>query len=405
MKEEKNNLEDYEVSLIKAMFASDKFSTKQEILAYFSRPTRSVNPARINEISDAVSKMPIPKASLKYLNHPQATKAQLEKFLKEWPNVSQELHKKERLIKAREAMITAVQMFNTPATCFKSELFIVIVCIAWTYLLHYYYSLKGVDIVYKDDQGNIQKTPEGANKYIDLSKCLSLSSCPLDAGTVANLKFLIGIRHEIEHRLTNRIDDQISAKLQACCLNFNHYIKTLFSDNFAIDKEFPIALQFSGIDFGQFMELKAQKDLPANILSFNTKFEEGIDPDTYNSPKYAYRVALVRKTTNNKNKADAIVEFVLADSEAAKTVNTLIVAEKEKTKFLFKHIKGKVHALGFTKFNAHHHAELWKAKKAKNPSKGFGVDVAGTWYWYETWLAEVIKHAKENAKKFKGQES
>jgi hypothetical protein len=45
--------------------------------------------------------------------------------------------------------------------------------------------------------------------------------CPLSKGTITNLEFIIELRNEIEHRSTSRIDDAVSAKLQACCINFN----------------------------------------------------------------------------------------------------------------------------------------------------------------------------------------
>jgi hypothetical protein len=41
----------------------------------------------------------------------------------------------ELLKKAREAMLTAVQIFNNPHVEFKSELFILTTIIAWTYLV------------------------------------------------------------------------------------------------------------------------------------------------------------------------------------------------------------------------------------------------------------------------------
>jgi hypothetical protein len=37
-------------------------------------------------------------------------------------------------------------------------------------------------------------------------------ACPLDDIIKKNLRFLIGIRHEIEHQMTRRIDDQLSAR-------------------------------------------------------------------------------------------------------------------------------------------------------------------------------------------------
>ena len=42
----------------------------------------------------------------------------------------------ERLIRAREAMIVAVQIFNSPTLKFKTEIFAVLAQIAWTYLMH-----------------------------------------------------------------------------------------------------------------------------------------------------------------------------------------------------------------------------------------------------------------------------
>jgi hypothetical protein len=41
--------------------------------------------------------------------------------------------------KAREAMLTAVQIYNNPQINFKSELFIVTTVVAWTYLMHAHY--------------------------------------------------------------------------------------------------------------------------------------------------------------------------------------------------------------------------------------------------------------------------
>ena len=45
----------------------------------------------------------------------------------------------------------------------------------------------------------------------------------------------------------------------------------------------------------------------------------------------------------------------------------------------------------------HKHTLLWKEMGAKQPSKGYGVQVATTWYWYERWVDEVRKHCLANA--------
>jgi hypothetical protein len=44
----------------------------------------------------------------------------------------------ERLVRSREAMILAVELFNTPRIAFKSGVFSMLANVAWTYLLHEY---------------------------------------------------------------------------------------------------------------------------------------------------------------------------------------------------------------------------------------------------------------------------
>ena len=53
--------------------------------------------------------------------------------------------KLELLAKAREAALTAIQIFNSPQVLFKSETFIVLMVIAWTYMLHAYYRSKRIE--------------------------------------------------------------------------------------------------------------------------------------------------------------------------------------------------------------------------------------------------------------------
>jgi hypothetical protein len=47
------------------------------------------------------------------------------------------------------------------------------------------------------------------------------------------------------------------------------------------------------------------------------------------------------------------------------------------------------------------HTDLWKERDAKNSKYQFGVQVEGSWFWYETWLLEVRRHCKNNQEKYK----
>ena len=306
----------------------------------------------------------------------------------------------ELLAKSREAALAGVQIFNNPQIQFKSELFIVTMTIAWTYLLHAHYRSERVEYRYWRMAGTrkrYDRTRGGAIKHWELERCLNEAASPVDRDTSNNLRFLIGIRHEIEHQMTTRIDASLTAKFQACCLNFNHYIKKLFGDKHGIDQHLAFSLQFSALSEEQVTVLSAQENLPGNIVSYINTFEERLTEEEYNSPQFAYRVLFVPKIANRKGQADQVIEFVKADSELAKELGDTyksytVIKETERPKYLPKNIVSRMKDEGYAWFTQHKHTELWHAEDAKNPAHGFGVQIASTWYWYEPWLTFVREH-------------
>lgn len=380
-----NKLEKWEIAIVKAMLA--RKHVPQTIQAYFSRPTRTINHARISEIRDEA----------KHKNIKAAIDPELDAFLKAWPNIDAAtgLHFQgdELLVKSREAMIAAVHTFNSAGLYFRAELFIVTSIIAWTYLLHAYYKREGVDYRYKK-AGAIQKTPSGADKYWELAQCMAHGKCPLEKGIINNLKFLSEIRHEIEHRSTNRIDDALSAKLQACCINFNDTIKTLFGSRFALETQLPIALQFVTFDGAQRAALIGA-DMPANLATAMDNFHNQLTDDEQKDPKFRYRVAFVPKISGKASKADLALEFIKPGSPEAEAIERVLLKEVERQKFIPSQIVAKAKAAGHAAFNMHDHTLLVRLLDAKNPGKGYGVMIAKTWYWYENWLQKVIEKLAE----------
>ena len=310
--------------------------------------------------------------------------------------------KEELLKKSREAALAAVQIFNNPNVTFKSETYIVLMNIAWTYLLHAYYRAEKVDYRYFT-QGSKRKqydrTKNGAFKHWELERCLNEKQCPLEREVIQNLKFLIGLRHEIEHQMTTRIDDLLSARFQACCINYHDVSVTLFGEEYGIAKHLAVSLQFSSLSQEQVDTLEQQEGLPRNIKQYIEGFDGALTSDEFASAKFAYRVIFVPKTTNHPNQADQAITFVKADSELAKSVNATyaVIRETERPKWLPSQIVAKVKADGFPKFGMAQHSDLWKSSDARNPTKGYGVQVAKTWYWYDTWLAFVRKHCADKS--------
>ncbi len=379
-----NKLERWEVAIIKAMMATRPRKNDQDILAYFTRPTRSVNHGRIKDIRDGKTHTAVAAA----------TEKELADFLEAWPNVDGNgLHLigDELLIKSREAMLHAVQGFNNPRAFFKSEVFIVTAVIAWTYLMHAHFRRVGVDYRHRSKStGEVIKTRYGADKHWELEYCIGHSVCPLDEPVKANLKFLIEIRHEIEHQMTRRIDNLIGAKLQACCLNFNAALKRMFGSEYGLDRELGIALQFAGIDKSQRDLLLKDTDLPAHLIAAHLAYEDGLPEAVIRDPKYAYRVAYVERSVNSKGRADQVVEFIRPESLEGQEITSVLLKEAERKKYKPKDIVKAMKQEGYADFNLYAHQLLWKSADGKNPKHKFGVELRpGDWWWYDKWLDYV----------------
>jgi hypothetical protein len=324
--EGEKSLENWEIALIKAMILERGWND-QDILAYFTRPTRSINHARILEIRNHT----------KHASINAATSAELGTFLATWPDIDPttglSVRGDELLLKAREAMIAAVHVFNGAGLTFRSELFIVTAVIAWTYLLHAWFKKQGVDhrhVVNENGKKIMVKTANGEDKYWELSHCLTHTKCPLEKGIINNLNFLIELRHEIEHRSTTRVDDVLGPKLQACCINFNDTIKKHFGPQYGLELRLPIALQFVTFGPDQRAVLKKASGLPRHIEMMMDNFDKNLTSEELADPRFRFQVAFVQRTANRPSSADQAIEFVVADTEEAKEIDRILLKEVEK---------------------------------------------------------------------------
>lgn len=389
-----NKLDKIEVPIVKAMIARGGFQD-QDIQAYFTRPTRTINHARISDIRNGRI----------YRTTQAASDEELDQFLTGWPshNYDSGLDPEgdELLLKSREAMIAAVHTFNSAGLTFRAELFIVSAIISWTYLLHAWFKREGVEYRHLT-KGEVQTTKEGADKYLELGALLRHDRSPIGAGAKRNLEILLEIRHEIEHRSTSRIDTALSAKLQACCINFNDAIKELFGGQCGLESRLPIALQFSAFDVAQRMALK-KAALPAHIEASIDNFEDGLTDDEYRDPAYRYKVAFVPIVKLRESAADSAFEIVKRGSEMAQNLNSVYFKEMDRTRYTPTNIVNIMKDLGFTRFTMRNHSNLWNSLDAKNPSQNFGQagDYAGSWVWHENWVERVKAHCEEKGDEYR----
>ena len=311
------------------------------------------------------------------------------------------------LDKSREAALNAVQTFNNPLTTFKTETFIVLMVIAWTYLLHAHYRRLGVEYRYFEippgsKRRKFCKTNSGSFKYWELQRCLNEKACPLDGPTKSNLRFLIGLRNEIEHHQSAGVDEAFTARYIACLLNYEREITRLFGSRYTMADSMLHVLQFRDLASPSTNGKDAQP-LPSTVAKYIAEFNSELPFDEYQHPHFSYRLIFVRKLTNNISNADQAFEFIGSDTDLAKEIDKQywVLKEVERPKYLPGQIVQLMKQDGFYKFEMHQHTQLWKTLGAKQPSKGYGVQVATTWYWYERWVDEVRQHCMANADIYK----
>lgn len=289
-----------------------------------------------------------------------------------------------------------MQIYNNPTTTFKTEAFIVLFVIAWVYLLHAYYRLKKIDYRYHEVIGGRKKYEyaDGGRRYWDLLKCLLVPECPVDKHTVNNLKFLIGLRNQIEHKKAAGLDSYLSARYQACALNYNYYLKTLHGEKYSLDEKLALSLQFAELDYQQAEIIKdKEQQIPQHIRTYIADFENGLTDEEIKNERFAYRLLFTRVTAKREGQADRVIEFLSPNDPLAKDIQKeyWIKEDREKPKFSATQVMNKIKELGFKSFGMHQHTVFWKQHNGKDPAKGFGTNVVKTWYWYQNWIDYVYK--------------
>ncbi|MGH8112195.1 MAG: hypothetical protein ACREPL_09730 [Rhodanobacteraceae bacterium] len=119
-----------------------------------------------------------------------------------------------------------------------------------------------------------------------------------------------------------------------------------------------------------------------------------IHHEEYNSPKLSCRLLFKKKMVNRPGHPDRVVEFVDPNSGLAKAIDREYWVRKtvEKKKRRAADVATEIQNAGFKKFRVQREPiDFWKADDAKDPAKGFGVEVAGVWYWYESWVKRCLE--------------
>jgi Protein of unknown function (DUF3644) len=198
----------------------------------------------------------------------------------------------ERLVRAREAMILAVELFNTPRVAFKTGVFSMLAYVAWTYLLHQFYESKGVPIINKDGFSLL------------LSQMIARDDCPLSKACKQNLEALKEIRDVVEHRTIGSFDRKWLPLFQASCLNFEKALTELFGPRLTLGRELGFSLQFAKLTTEEIATLQGF-DVPEHIAALDASLAAKLEGGDADNIEYQFKVVY---TLTNGSKAGEICQ-------------------------------------------------------------------------------------------------
>jgi hypothetical protein len=260
----------------------------------------------------------------------------------------------ERLIRAREAMVLAVEIFNSPSLKFKTEVFSILVNVAWTYLLHEFYIRKKVKIVGDD------------GRTLLLSQMIKRQDCPLSPGMKKNLEALKLIRDDVEHNLLGKSDAKWLPLFQACCLNFDKVICQLFGEDLSLQNELSVALQFARLNVEQITKLQ-KYEIPERIEALDARLKEGLTEEQADDLEYQFRVVY---TLDSASKSRSHIHFINPGSAEANQIHNVLVKFKSADES-HPHKPARVPPLVAERsgksFTSHNHVQAWRKFGVRPP--------------------------------------
>lgn len=216
--------------------------------------------------------------------------------------------------KARESALLALQIYNAPATVFRTEGFSVLMVIAWTSLFHAVFEKRKKPYFYFEADGT-PKLVDGDHKAWELGTCMKEFWGTADHATRRNVDFFILLRNRVEHRYVPGIDAHVAGECQALLLNFDDLLTAEFGGYYAIRESLAVPLQTSSMRTSAQTEAlrKLQARHFSEVRDFIDAYRKELPASVYDDPKFSFRVFLIPKTGNHQSSSDVAFDFVKYD--------------------------------------------------------------------------------------------
>ena len=279
----------------------------------------------------------------------------------------------ERLVvKAREAALLALDIYNRPATIFRTEGFLVMMVIAWTALLHAIFERDHKRYLYYNRDGSPVMTEDGDQKAWELRKCISEFFGAETTAVRKNLEFCLGLRNKVEHRYVPAIDPHVVGECQALLTNFDDLLVREFGDYWALRECLSVPLQTTTLRTASQADTmrKFQGKQYDELKDYIDSFRFGLPREIVEDQRFRFRVYLVPVVGNHESSSDLAIEFLKEDE--ARAVNKQIVAIREKKcqvanqgKFKPSSVADRVSKAIGRPFSVHNHTQAWKMYRVR----------------------------------------
>lgn len=214
----------------------------------------------------------------------------------------------ERLRKARDSAILAVEVYNKPAVTFKSGCYISLMVIAWTSLFHAVFFKRKVKPYYREDNGRYQRIDDDY-KHWELDECLR-QYFTTDTGNPVrkNLEFFRLLRNKIEHRSLRELDAPIFGECQALLLNFDDMLEKEFGLKYRIRECLSFAIQLYPTTQNLGQAVQRNRSLKA-AMNFIEHYRSTITTEVYQSGQFAFKAFLIQ-VANHQSQDALPIQFV-----------------------------------------------------------------------------------------------
>ena len=230
------------------------------------------------------------------------------------------------LDKGKESALLAVDIYNKPKTAFRSDGFIVLMCIAWVSLLHAIFEKQKEKYFYKEKNGRYVRI-NGDKKAWELKKSAKYffdDNSPI----FKNIIFFSELRDKIEHRFLPEIDENIVAECQAFILGFEKILVKNFGENHSLVDSLFIPIQLS----------EQKRSIPKTkegekVLQFINTFRNSLTTDIQNSQDFAFKVFVIPNIGNHRSSSDTAIQFIKFDesnTDEMKKYKKAVVAIRDK---------------------------------------------------------------------------